>query len=94
MCLCKQASWEGEYNATTNKNGCINQDSAVVASHEDCLYLNVFTARLPNATYQPTVVPVFFWIYGGSLVDGDLTVRAVSVLESCTATLRGVRAAA
>ena len=38
-------------------------------TNEDCLYLNVFA---PKRRAHAKPLPVFVWIYGGALVDGEI----------------------
>lgn len=37
---------------------------------EDCLFLNVYTPKLPNSRYHPKL-PVMFWIHGGGFAFGS-----------------------
>jgi carboxylesterase type B len=54
----------------------------VVCARQDCLYLNVFTANLPGMVSESSgPVPVFFWLYGGSLIDGSVEVRTCVALS-------------
>lgn len=41
----------------------------VLRQSEDCLYLNVFTPRLPQA--KAAALPVFLYVHGGAFVFGD-----------------------
>ncbi|XP_028142687.2 para-nitrobenzyl esterase isoform X1 [Diabrotica virgifera virgifera] len=57
--------WEGVFNATFAYKFC--PQFGVVAAVEDCLVLNVY--KPVNANDQQ-LLPVFFWIHGGSFING------------------------
>ncbi|KAI5645520.1 carboxylesterase family domain-containing protein [Phthorimaea operculella] len=65
--------WEGVRDATKDCNICIQFDQATNATigDEDCLYLNVYTPKLPSAGSSPLPVMVFF--HGGGFVFGNGT---------------------
>lgn len=65
------APWSAPLNTTQNAAECVQFSSSAPGS-EDCLYLNVFTTKVTSGRSSPdSLVPVMFWIYGGSLVEGS-----------------------
>lgn len=67
------AAWDGMRAATTAAPSCVQRrleagfyDAGVAAISEDCLYLNVWTAAVPEDR-----VPVLVWIHGGGLGIGN-----------------------
>ncbi|GJQ76635.1 hypothetical protein Trydic_g15495 [Trypoxylus dichotomus] len=61
--------WEGIRDATKDGNESYSRDffKGVVGS-EDCLFLNVYTPKLPE---NGTLKPVMVWIHGGGFVWGS-----------------------
>ena len=59
---------EGEINATRWGAPCpqVGKDGSVIGS-EDCLFLNVFTPALPDASDG---YPVLIWVHGGGFLTG------------------------
>ena len=85
--------WSGVLNTTQDQAACYQflgssaVDGAAFES-EDCLYVNVYTSRvLTKSAMAAGPVPVFFWIYGGGLVIGDL--EAYGPLENLLALANG-----
>lgn len=66
-------TWEGVRDATVNCNICSQYDTETknIIGNEDCLYLNVYTPKLPTADSSP--LPVMFFIHGGGFVFGHGT---------------------
>ncbi|CAL4152133.1 unnamed protein product, partial [Meganyctiphanes norvegica] len=62
--------WEGDtLDATLMGDKCSQKDFLNVPSgSDDCLFLNVFTPELPG---EGELLPVMFFIHGGSFVHGD-----------------------
>ncbi|XP_052777654.1 fumonisin B1 esterase-like [Mya arenaria] len=64
--------WNGVYEATSFTSPCIQRNSSDVDNSgsfigsEDCLHLNVWSPSLDTTA----ILPVMFWIYGGSLTNG------------------------
>ncbi|KAF0290971.1 Carboxylesterase 1C [Amphibalanus amphitrite] len=58
----------GAINATYPSYNC-PQSGLQGPGTEDCLYLNVYTPKLPNATHNPKMAVMVF-IYGGAFVAG------------------------
>ncbi|XP_058123520.1 juvenile hormone esterase-like [Anopheles ziemanni] len=67
-------SWEGVYDATTDKDACIQKAPDIASSPvfgvEDCMYLNVF---VPQDAYSPAArpLPVMVYIHGGAYTVGS-----------------------
>lgn len=64
--------WSGTLNAKKDGPACYQMKNYhSVPESEDCLSLNVFTKNLPTKNNgSKALLPVFVWIYGGSIVDG------------------------
>eukprot|EP01084_Bolivina_argentea_P016316 30547_1 len=62
--------WNGVYNATEFGSVCI-QEGKDTDSHEDCLFLNIWTTKsnIENAANNQ-LVPVMLFIHGGSFTGG------------------------
>ncbi|XP_069696446.1 esterase E4-like [Periplaneta americana] len=62
--------WSGVWNATQDGPLCVQFWSQIDPLHvigdEDCLYLNVFTPRLPEKRSDFKPMAVMFWIVGGA----------------------------
>ena len=67
--------WEGTLNASTPQgwgSSCLQSPGWGSAGHEDCLFLNVWSPALPEPSEAAAdLLPVFFYIHGGSLVAGS-----------------------
>lgn len=60
---------EGDINATVFGMPCPQPDSAgYIVGSEDCLWLNVYTPRMPD---ESTGLPVIVWIHGGGYRYGS-----------------------
>ncbi|KAI4459590.1 carboxylesterase [Holotrichia oblita] len=69
-------NWTGIWDATYDRNECVvfSTDDLVDSftnpqGSEDCLYINVYTPRLPNTSNS--LLPVMVWIYGGGFIGGN-----------------------
>ncbi|VVC41617.1 Carboxylesterase type B, conserved site,Carboxylesterase, type B,Carboxylesterase type B [Cinara cedri] len=68
------SSWNGILNATVEPPACIQknmfmyQTANVLVGSEDCLYLNVYTPKLPKIGHKN--LPVMVWIPGGGFSSG------------------------
>ncbi|KAL4097011.1 hypothetical protein QTP88_021854 [Uroleucon formosanum] len=68
--------WVGILNATTEPQACIQrnlfyyQQADILTGSEDCLYLNVYTPKIPKKGDQE-LLPVMFWIAGGGYFAGS-----------------------
>ena len=66
--------WEGTLNASTPQgwgSSCLQSPGWGSGGHEDCLFLNVWSPKLPETKEAAGLLPVFFYIHGGSLVAGS-----------------------
>ncbi|KAJ4446942.1 hypothetical protein ANN_13644 [Periplaneta americana] len=70
-------SWTGVLKATKEGPDCIQKPFPELPSlpeivgDEDCLYLNVYTPRLPADGEATELLPVMFWIHSGGWVSGS-----------------------
>ncbi|XP_022165688.1 esterase FE4-like [Myzus persicae] len=68
--------WVGILNATTEPQVCIQknlfyyQEADILVGAEDCLYLNVYTPKIPLKGDRK-LLPVMFWIAGGGYFAGS-----------------------
>ncbi|XP_008180697.1 esterase FE4 [Acyrthosiphon pisum] len=68
--------WIGILNATTEPQVCIQknlfyyQQADILVGAEDCLYLNVYTPKIPKKGDRE-LLPVMFWIAGGGYFSGS-----------------------
>ncbi|XP_076268000.1 esterase FE4-like [Rhynchophorus ferrugineus] len=72
-------SWNDILSTKTDGKRCIQFIST--SGSEDCLNINVFTPKLPNATSEnttDTLLPVMVWIYGGAFANGASTIENFS----------------
>ncbi|XP_063220688.1 esterase E4-like isoform X7 [Bacillus rossius redtenbacheri] len=63
-------SWRGVRDATVEGSICPQYDNGPIRGSEDCLFINVYTPKLPSAS-NSTLLPVMVWIHGGSLIIGS-----------------------
>ncbi|XP_069704524.1 esterase E4-like [Periplaneta americana] len=69
--------WTGVLNVTKVGPDCIQKpfpklpSSPEIEGDEDCLYLNVYTPQLPTDGEATELLPVMFWIHGGSWEGGS-----------------------
>ncbi|CAG9830810.1 unnamed protein product [Diabrotica balteata] len=68
--------WTEIRNATQNKKVCMQNNATALTSvpedmeiTEDCLYINVYTPRVPLTTHE--YLPVLFWIHAGGYFYGS-----------------------
>ncbi|XP_065332693.1 esterase FE4-like [Cloeon dipterum] len=64
--------WEGIYDATKNRSRCAQlkyPDMAYVGK-EDCLFINVYSTKLPQEN-EKVLAPVIFFIHGGLFVQSN-----------------------
>ncbi|XP_046739874.1 esterase E4-like [Diprion similis] len=60
--------WDGTLDAGRIPNACIQREYEMMGD-EDCLYLNVYTPKLPSSE-NATLLPVMVYIYGGQFRFG------------------------
>nr|XP_045582389.1 esterase E4-like isoform X1 [Procambarus clarkii]XP_045582390.1 esterase E4-like isoform X1 [Procambarus clarkii] len=63
----------GHLNASTFRPSCpqYNHKHKLILGDEDCLYLNVYTPKLPESREGSKGLPVFVFIHGGGYVRGS-----------------------
>lgn len=69
-------AWTNVLIANKDAEVCIQRDfilSRDIIGSENCLYLNVYTPKLPNSQNQDVdeKYPVMFWIHGGAFIQGS-----------------------
>ncbi|KAK9687535.1 Carboxylesterase family [Popillia japonica] len=64
------SNWEDVWNATFERNQCVQTllGEENYIGDEDCLYINVYTPKLPS---DSGLLPVMVWIYGGGFMFGE-----------------------
>ncbi|KAK9687531.1 Carboxylesterase family [Popillia japonica] len=69
-------NWTGIWDATYDRSQCVAVstdhllDSVIYPQgNEDCLYINVYTPRVPDTSNS--LLPVMVWIYGGTFIGGN-----------------------
>jgi para-nitrobenzyl esterase len=71
----RPAQWHQPREAVAYGNTCMQTNTlgvfAAPSVHEDCLYLNVFTASDRKSGHPHAGRPVMVWIHGGGLFDGE-----------------------
>nr|AHJ81352.1 carboxylesterase [Locusta migratoria] len=76
----RRAFLSGTYNATKPPPPCPQPDprgTGGIVGSEDCLFLNVFTPKLPDGS---SGLPVLFWIHGGGYRRGSASQYGVTPL--------------
>ncbi|XP_049961567.1 juvenile hormone esterase-like isoform X1 [Schistocerca serialis cubense] len=73
--------WQGERDATVEAPMCTQKnyflEQPVVVGQEDCLYLNVYTPRLPSSEQVQPLLPVLVYIHGGGWFSGSSSPQLV-----------------
>lgn len=67
-----ETPWKGIKPALREGSSCPHRNMILdnFKGNEDCLYLNVYTPRLPDSESKPKL-PVLFWIHGGGFQFGN-----------------------
>ncbi|XP_073818275.1 juvenile hormone esterase isoform X2 [Musca autumnalis] len=67
-----ERSWAGIRDASREGNSCPHKNMILdtFKGNEDCLFLNVFTMKLPKGEYNPQM-PVMVWLHGGGYSFGS-----------------------
>ncbi|CAG0916260.1 unnamed protein product [Notodromas monacha] len=63
--------WWGVRLATNFNNPCLTYLFWITLGEEDCLYINVFTPGSSELANSEGLVPVIFWVHGGSFYSGS-----------------------
>ncbi|KDR12774.1 Esterase FE4 [Zootermopsis nevadensis] len=67
--------WSGVLDATKEAPVCVQRGiypgDNEIRGQEDCLYLNVYTPRMPDSTLGVVPLDVMFWIHGGGWFNGS-----------------------
>ncbi|XP_025192338.1 esterase E4-like isoform X2 [Melanaphis sacchari] len=66
--------WLGIWNATIPGSACLGPDyesNFKIVGQEDCLYLNVYTPKLPQSTTPDDLMDVVVYIHGGAFMGGQ-----------------------
>ncbi|RZC41742.1 COesterase and/or Abhydrolase 3 domain containing protein, partial [Asbolus verrucosus] len=63
-------NWDGILNTTNIDVICYQTTSNSSTESEDCLFINVFTPKLPSENNSVSL-PVLFYIHGGGFVEGS-----------------------
>uniref|UniRef100_A0A6P7GAN7 Carboxylic ester hydrolase n=1 Tax=Diabrotica virgifera virgifera TaxID=50390 RepID=A0A6P7GAN7_DIAVI len=68
--------WTDILNATQNKRVCMQNNASALTAvpedmeiSEDCLYINVYTPRVPGTSQE--LLPVLFWVHAGGYFYGS-----------------------
>ncbi|XKL63065.1 hypothetical protein PGB90_005429 [Kerria lacca] len=79
----KLETWEGIWNASILPSPCLqyNHKSYSIFGEEDCLYLNVYTPKLPKKE-NTLLMDVMFYIHGGAFMFGSSTIRPEYILKN------------
>ncbi|XP_075145188.1 esterase B1 isoform X3 [Haematobia irritans] len=67
-----EKSWLGIRDASREGNSCPHKNMILdtFKGNEDCLFLNVFTVKMPKGEYNPEL-PVMVWFHGGGYSFGS-----------------------
>ncbi|CAO1433136.1 unnamed protein product [Diamesa hyperborea] len=67
-----ETPWKGTKSATREGSSCPHRNMILenFKGNEDCLFLNVYTPKLPENGLSPKL-PVMFWIHGGGFQFGN-----------------------
>ncbi|XP_063220696.1 esterase E4-like isoform X2 [Bacillus rossius redtenbacheri] len=63
-------SWRGVRDATVEGSICPQYDNGPIRGSEDCLFINVYTPKLPRAR-RAGLLPVMVWVHGGGHTYGS-----------------------
>ncbi|XP_026808622.1 esterase E4-like [Rhopalosiphum maidis] len=66
--------WLGTWNATIPGSACLGPDyesNFKLVGQEDCLYLNVYTPKLPQENTHNDLMDVVVYIHGGAFMSGE-----------------------
>ncbi|XP_047113935.1 juvenile hormone esterase-like isoform X2 [Schistocerca piceifrons] len=61
--------WEGTVNATADGFACPQEENYIIPTDEDCLFLNVYTTKLPMQDANPKRA-VMVWVHAGGWYGG------------------------
>ncbi|CAG0886030.1 unnamed protein product [Darwinula stevensoni] len=70
----RHSGWSGTRDATQEGSVCVQVDEFIkkgIDGDEDCLFLNVFTRKMPKEGEENPRMAVMVWIHGGGFIIGS-----------------------
>ncbi|RZC41743.1 COesterase and/or Abhydrolase 3 domain containing protein, partial [Asbolus verrucosus] len=64
-------SWDGIRDTIGRNVSCYQQSADGAFESEDCLFVNIFTTKLPSVDDDNITLPVMFFMHGGGYVGGS-----------------------
>ncbi|XP_014278513.1 esterase FE4 [Halyomorpha halys] len=74
-------AWTGVYNATREPPKCLQMDMiGDKTGSEDCLYINVYTPKLPSEAGEKQFLDIIAFIHGGGFMSMESTFHKANIL--------------